>query len=535
MLEKAPRKEFGEVLRFGSGISSTASIDEIQNHECTTGKNFTLSLDNSHYKPRKPFKKVGTVPNTSEISGFAQLHKQDGTLSTLIQAQDKVYSWDGTTFTEVATVSSGCKLRGPLEANFTLNDEVIITDITKTEVVKVWDGTTLSTMTTGLGSSFYAKHCFVEDERAWFANVQAGTDTPHMIVGSKRSDNTVLSVSDRPSSALNDEDPFYVLAPDLRPVNGLVSAFGKVMFSTRMGSVYQIQGTTAKDFYIDPFYSGSAATGEEGVVNVGNDVFYSKSGSIETLSGLEQFGDVAVDDLSRFISEDVKGYESFRLTYDRETQRVYCLPKDDDKIFVFHKPIYDDVVKRVALRDKGQYTSPWMEWQTSHQATFIPSVMFNILDPSTSKMGVYFGDSNGNLYKMEGDVYDGDSGEVSITTSRTSKLYKSPSGQGYDINGWVLYKKPAEDITLNITIMWQGITSYDETFTITLPKLGDYSGFCGDNEYFCDATYFGVPFEDRIMRQEWSAIGRSSAFQVKIEAETTADFDLVEFGFRFEG
>ena len=142
MLEKAPRKEFGEVLRFGSGLSSTASIDEIQLVECTAGKNFSLSLDNSHLKPRKPFVKVGTVPNASEITGYAQLHKQDGTLSTLIQAQDKVYSWDGTTFTEEATVSSGSKLRGSLEANFTLNDEVIITDLTKTEPVKVWNGTT---------------------------------------------------------------------------------------------------------------------------------------------------------------------------------------------------------------------------------------------------------------------------------------------------------------------------------------------------------------------------------------------------------
>lgn len=534
MLEKAPRKEFGEVLRFGSGLSSTASIDEIQPEECAAGKNYSLSLDNSHLKPRKPFAKVGTVPNTSEITGYAQLHKQDGTLSTLIQAQDKVYSWDGTTFTEVATVSSGCKLRGPLEANFTLNDEVIITDLTKTEAVKVWDGTTLSTMTTGLGSTFYAKYCFVEDERAWFANVQSGTDTPHMIVGSQRSDNTVLTVSNRPSSALNDQDPFFMLAPDLRPINGLVSAFGKVMFSSRMGSTYQVQGTTAKDFYIDPFYSGSAATGDEGVVNVGNDIFYSKSGAIETLSGLEQFGDVAVDDLTRFISEDVKSYDSFRLIYNRETQRVYCLPKDDDKMYVFHKPIYDDVVKRVSLRDKAQYRSPWMEWDTEHEATFIPSVMFNILDPTSSKMAVYFGDSSGNLYKMEGDDYDGDSGGTNITMSRTSALFKSPAGQAFDLNGWILYKKPSEDITVNLTIMWQGLTSYDNTTTITLPKIEGGAHF-GGLHYFGGTDYFGVPYQDRIMRQEWGCPGRSSAFQIKVEVEGTADFNLVEVGFRFEG
>lgn len=536
MHEKAPRQESGQVLRFGAGLNSTPTVDEIQVSECTAGENFNLSLDNSEFQPRRPFTLVGTAPNALEITGYAQLHKQDGTLSTLIQAKDKVYSWDGTTsgFTQVGTVAEGAKLRGSLDSNFTLDDKVIIVDASMSETVKQWDGETFEDMPTNLNAGFYARYCFVENERAWFADVLALRPTPHMIVGSKRGDPTVLSVNDRPSSALNDEDPFYLLSPDLRPVNGLVAAFGNVLFSSRQGSVYKVLGETARDFNIQPFYSGSAATGVEGMVNVGNDVFYSKRGAIETLSGLEQFGNVAVDDITRFISEEVGQYDGFRLVYNRDRQRVYCFPKDDDRIYVFHKPIYDDVVKRVSLRDKAQYRSPWMKWTTNNDATFIPSVAWAMLSPVTKKMEVYFGDASGNVYQMEGDEYTGDNAETDIKTFRTSGLFKAPQGQSHDLNGWILYRNPYEDVTVTITFCWQGFTGYDQSIQVVLPKITGYPEWCGD-EYFCGDSYFCVPDKCKVRRQEWSAAGRDAAFNVTIEAETSKDFEILEVGFRFEG
>jgi hypothetical protein len=307
MLEKHEPQPFQTVLRFGGGVVTVASEDEIKERECASGQNFLMQLDMSHYKPRRPFQKMGTATNGANIMGYAQLVKQDNTISTLIQAGDTVYEWDGgSTFTSKATVSSGAKLRGPLSANWTLEDKVLITDLTKTEVVKEWDGTTFQSVTTNLGTNFYAKYCFVENERAWYANVKTSTDTPHLIAVSELTDYDDLSVGDRPSSSRSDADPFYLLAPDLRPINGLVEAFGSVIFSTVRGSMFQFTGATAKNYAIIPFYNGSAASGEEGVCHVGNDIYFGREGAIETLSGIQTIGEASVDDLTRFIANEIQ-------------------------------------------------------------------------------------------------------------------------------------------------------------------------------------------------------------------------------------
>ena len=131
MLEKHEPQPFQTVLRFGGGVVTVASEDEIKERECASGQNILMQLDMSHYKPRKPFQKMGTATNGANIMGYAQLVKQDNTSSTLIQAGDTVYEWDGAgTFTSRGTVDAGAKLRGPLSANWTLEDKVLITDLT---------------------------------------------------------------------------------------------------------------------------------------------------------------------------------------------------------------------------------------------------------------------------------------------------------------------------------------------------------------------------------------------------------------------
>lgn len=537
MLEAYPTKPFQTVLRFGGGVVTVASEDEIKERECSAGQNFTMELDNSHFRPRKPFQKMGTATNGANIMGYAQLVKKDNTISTLIQAGDTVYEWDGAgTFTSKGTVSAGAKLRGPLSANWTMEDKVLITDLTKTEVVQEWDGTTFQAVTTNLGTNFYAKYCFVENERAWYGNVKTSSDTPHLIAVSKLEDYNDLSTANRPASSLSDEDPFYLLSPDLRPLNGLVEAFGAVLFSTTRGSMFKFTGNTAKNYAISAFYNGSAATGEESVCHVGNDIYFGREGAIETLSGIQTIGEATVDDLTRFIANEIQSIEQWRLVWDRNTGRLYCFPKDEDEIWVFQKPIYDDVAKNAALNNLGKFISPWSRYTTRHSATFLPTTVWNMLDPATSTMAVYFGDTSGNIYKMEGDSYNGDGGTTDLLTTRTSMSFQSPPGQKFDVNGWILYRKPAEDVNITLTFEYGGVSVFDQPIELTLPAPSTtaFSTY-GGTSYYAGSNYYGTSFIGRLTRQEWSAAGRASQLQVQAQVEGKTDFSIAEIGINWTG
>ncbi|MGI9626720.1 MAG: hypothetical protein ACR2QM_07785, partial [Longimicrobiales bacterium] len=261
------------ILKFGGGVHSRASEDEIDPRECASGQNFQLDLENREFMPRDPFDLLGTTPNGSEIRGGGQLQKADGTISTLVQAGDTVYKWDGTTFTSVGTVSTSAKLRGWQEQNWQLDDKLLLTDLALIEPVKEWDGTTFQDIAHNLTGDFIAKYCFVSNERAFFGNVISNSvATPHMLVGSERSDYLTLSVSDRPSSALNEGDAFFLLTPDLRPINGLVEAFQTIIMSSLNGSIWLLEGQSSKDFSIRELYPRSGAVADESLAYIGNDV-----------------------------------------------------------------------------------------------------------------------------------------------------------------------------------------------------------------------------------------------------------------------
>ena len=242
-------KEDALTLRFGGGLHTRATEADIDQRECAEGVNFELDIQNDSFRPRLPFDLVGTVPNTSEIRGFATLRKSDGSTQLLVQAGNKLYELtypSGVpTFTEKATVSATAKMRGTLQSQWQLDDEVLITDLNLVDPVYYWDGSAAPqavTFTTEDGSTafgtFRARYCIVRDERAFFANTSdAASTTPHLIVGSERSDYTIICVSQRPSSALSEADPFFLIQPDLRYINGLVSAFGIIATSSRDGEI----------------------------------------------------------------------------------------------------------------------------------------------------------------------------------------------------------------------------------------------------------------------------------------------------------
>src|SRR4030067_3214580 len=136
-------------LTFEGGLNEkdmTLFLDQ----ECIEGYNFEFGPPDTHFRPRKPFDKLGTATNALSINGFIQLIKSDDTETTLIQAGDTIYQCDGTTdFTSRGTVNLNSRLRG---TTWNLGGDAGITDLARATVIKKLDGTTFSHLTTGLGT-----------------------------------------------------------------------------------------------------------------------------------------------------------------------------------------------------------------------------------------------------------------------------------------------------------------------------------------------------------------------------------------------
>ncbi|KKM74144.1 hypothetical protein LCGC14_1403340 [marine sediment metagenome] len=439
------------LLTFGGGIDARKSPLDVNPSDCVDGDNFDLDTQFNVLRRRLSLGTVATAPNGERINGLAQLIKQDATTSTLVQAGGTIYEWDGTEtgFTPVGTVSPAARLRGPIDSNYTLDEFVIITDITKTETVKQWDGTTFKDFTHNLGVNFFAKYVIIENERAIFWNVKTGTtDTPHIILASKVSDSSILTVTDRPSTAMGADDPFFIPTPDLLPLNGVVKAFGEIIFSTQRGRLWVLKHNasfTASDstgvlWSIEDLYAGISAAGDEAMVNSGNDVIIGVQGRIESLSGILAFGDVETNDLSMPIQPLIKNTASWILLYDPLKQRVFCWPNDDDVAHVLHKSLLR------GGRELDPERSPWSRWSTSLVGGFQPTAVGAFFDPASdvpldstlssgssqwSFPGIFFGIQGGGIQRESGIAGDTTSnacatGKSSVNPTMTSNT--TPSG-----------------------------------------------------------------------------------------------------------
>ena len=139
---------------FGGGLNELNDIS-IPSDEAIIGQNFELGIGNTKFKRRAPFDLNGTATNTSEIHGLHQLILRNGTKTTLVAAGTDMYKYDGATFTDVGNINANGELH---DFDWELDETIIIVDRAKVEQVLEWDGTTLSTLTTGLGVNFFAKY-----------------------------------------------------------------------------------------------------------------------------------------------------------------------------------------------------------------------------------------------------------------------------------------------------------------------------------------------------------------------------------------
>lgn len=515
------------VLKFGGGLHTRASEDEIDPREAADGGNFLLDLENREFRNRPPFDLIGTVPNGGEIRGGGSLLKADGTVSLVVQAGSVVYEWDGdTTFTAVGNVTSTAKLRGHWRShNFTLDDKLLLTDLALVDPVKEWDGTTFQSVTftkeddSSFGE-FKARYLNVSNERAVFANVSdPGATSPHMMVGSKRGDFTNISVAQRPSSSLSAEDPFFLLTPDLRPVNGLVEAFGATILSTEKGQIFNLTGDNATDFAFDDFYPGSAASGRESLAYIGNDIIYGRQGRIESIRDTDRFGDAETDDLSRPISDQVEGYTGWTTVYNSRLNRAYAFPSGQSEVWVANTAMI------------GGELSPWMRWTTNHSLAFQPTFVMSMLDPVDGLEYTFMGDGDGNFYRLEGSGASGDAGSADITTEWLSSLITAPlDSQVYRAEGWIKYRKNVA-ATVTLTFEFAGENAFDESVTIEIPAISGAPHWGGDI-YWGGDWYFGVANFNRLIRRKFGVPGQGNEFQVRLAVTGTTNHAINEVGIR---
>ena len=509
-------------VRFGGGINSRASADEINPREAVDGLNRRLDLRNTNLRNRPPFDLAGTTPNGAEIRGFFTLRKSDGTVSFGVQSGANVYSWDGVaTFTLLGTVNVASQLRGPKSHIFQLDDKVLISDLAKIQPVMEWDGTTFAeTSFSGVTGDFISKYIQVANERAWFANVISnGVDTPHLVAASELQDYTTLNTTDRPSSSATAADPFQLPVPDLKAINGFVEAFGIKAVSTEEGEVFKYTGQDKTDFQVDLLYPNSAASGDESMVFVGNDIAYGRAGRIELLSSTDRFGDVETDDLSIPIADQIEDFKDWCAVYNERFQNIYFIPGGSRaQVWVAHKPLINSDV------------SPWDKWTTSHSSSFNPTAIMTMFDPTDGLEYVFFGDASGNIYRLEGSGTSGDGGTSSVTTRHESGLFSLPrEAVANRYEGYVRYRAN-EAATLTLTMLYQGRQVSNVARTVNIAAV-EGPAFGGD-VYFGGDFFFNAPFAGRLTREVYDPAGGSEDFQLRVEATGLTNIEINEVGLR---
>jgi hypothetical protein len=495
---------------YGGGLNEQQQPDI---NEAYKGSfNFELKKDTNALIPRAPFDLKGTATNAGDIRGFLQLVKRDDTETTLVQAGNAVYLWDGaSSFTSKGSPSATSQLRGTY---WSLGDYLVITDLKKLTPVSNWNGSTFSTQTTGLGSTLYAKYGIVHHGRVWLFNVTTSTDTPHLMVASAFENPTSYDTTQRAVTGTftTGLEAFYILTPDLRPINGVAKTLaGDLIISTTEGSLFKLSGSSASTYRFDNFYPGSNAVGVEAMVSMGNDVIYMRrGGNIESLVATQSYGDVAADDLSRWISTTVSGLTEAIAVYDQSNQKVLFFVSS--KVLVLFKDILygGSIVGEKGERAKA---SPWSIYSTLDTAGFNTSAAQYMRMPGTTAYSVYFGDSAGRIFDLNGTGTNGDAGSSDIQVIRKARLIQESDGinfQRHITRGNVQYRR-INEVSFNVELDWADeYTSNTATVLLKGPPPGDSGAFFGGSVYFGGAFYFnqGFAFADKISHQNFSFVGR---------------------------
>lgn len=501
--------------------------------------NFELQKDSNYLTPRRPFDLKGSAPAIGEstpagdVRGFAQLVKKDGTETTLVQAGARVYKWDGsTTFSSVATlVTSTCQLR---DAYWALDDYLVLTDLQKQQSVMKWDGSTLTSHTTGIANPIKAKYGVVHQNRLWLANItESSTVTPHMIIASTFESATSFDTVKRAvaGSFTTGLEAFYMLTPDLKPVNGMTVMHTDLIISTEDGKLYRLTGSDADTYAWTEFYPRSAAVGNESLVNAGNDIFYMRTGgNIESVLATQNYGDVSADDISRWIPNTVFNQTGCIAVYDQSLQRVLFFL--DGKVLVLFKDIlYGGAV----LDESGQKgkLSPWSIYKTNHSSALSTAAAKYMRRPGTTKYTVYFGGPTGMIFDFNGTGLNGDGGTTPISMTRRMRFVGKEQGIDYIRNiprGTVQYLRLGE-CDFNIEFEYSGEYNTSNA-AVRLKGLGGVGAhFWGpgdDPAYWGGVFYWGTADKADffLSHQDFDNVGRGKVMTAVFSTDTNVKYQV---------
>ena len=503
-------------LRFGGGLNQLD--DELVNDdECIDGENFLIDADSRQFRPRPFFTLKGTATNAGEINGIMQLIKRDDTTTTLVQAAGDVYSWDGSSsFTQVGTAATTSLLR---DSYWSLDEVLVITDLSKATVVKQWNGTAYATMTHAIAgvTNLYARYSIVWQNRVWLLNIKTdSTDSPHILLASEHNNYDNYNNSWTPiSTTLTSSAPFFLVIPDNRPINGVAVFYDTMVISTIDGRIFRLSGTDATNYRVNEFYAGSSAAGTELITNIGNDIAYvRKGGHVERLmASPDQFGDTRADDLSKWIRDETEGLTSGILVYDQTRQRV-CL-FTGNKVMVLDKYILES----------GTGLSPWMKWTTQMSSNLDVSAAKFLRIPGDTDYSVYFGGPAGQIYDMNGSG-TGDHGSTEVIAYRKSHLISSFQTVDDTVSGRVHYRRVG---VCDLDMVFEWSDEYSTTMCrvpLKGPIVSMGADFWGGDLYWGGEDYWneGGVSEQRVSSAGFSAVGKGPSFFVTLKIISTVSF-----------
>ena len=349
------------------------------------------------------------------------------------------------------------------------------------------------------------------------------------MVASKFEDPTVYDTAQRAVTGTfsTGAEAFYMLSPDLKPINGFAVFYNQLVMSTEGGRLYVLTGTGTSSYKWTDYYAGSCASGTESICNIGNDVVYMKAGGgIDLLKSTVNSGDVETDDLSRWILTTTADAVATSVVYDQKNQKVFFFISG--KVLVLFKDLI------------GSEMSPWSVYKTQETFAFATNGAKYMKQPGTQVYTVYFGDSVGRIFDMNGDAGGGDAGSQSIAVLRRTRYIANGEGGDqkgggalsaltHNVSGLVSYRRIATSCDLSVTFDWGD--EYNRS-TSVIPLKGSPTAsagvYFGSGSYFSGTAYFsqGSAYARKISSQSFSPTGKGPGCFIEASLDTSTDFQI---------
>lgn len=410
---------------------------------------------------------------------------------------------------------------GANEAAYNGEHEVLTVPLTTTITYAVPSATAspaTGTLTADGEVTLYAKYGALHNGRLWLFNVTTDTtDTPHLMVASAFENIESFDTAARAEDGtVTSDEAFYILTPDLKPVNGVALFNKELVISTVDGKLFRLIGNDATNYRWTEYYAGSGVIGTETMVNFGNDVALMREGGrIDTLRQTDASGDVTVDDISRWIPMTTRDLTDAIAIYDNDYQKVYFFVQS--KILVLYKEhLY------------GGKTSPWGIFRTELPFQFNTSVATRIRKPGTTEYSVYIGGTSGEIYDLNG-TGDGDAGTTGIQVKRRSNLIEDMDTKMGMLSGSVQYRRVGQ-VDLNMSCDWS--EEYNiTTATVHLKGRGPtdtVAPYYGASVYYGGDFYYngGFLFEGKPTTQRFSPAGRGPSFFFEVNTDSIYKFQV---------